>query len=356
MYWTSIQFIQKSRIRIILLIIFFLVVHSQSAEARRLSKAKDLATLMVSVSSFKEIAANDYATALLTLSKGQGMERLHGIDVTLWKAELAQLGWMYFFEGASVVYAENEGSFPIVGYYNPYTDIFLITVWQKEEEIFKVVDAELLMGDWVRTDDQEFDIIPPWLRGTVHRPESLGMTVGQSLLSFEDIFSQATAQSWRAELAVLHDQDVLNFINYPGVTIRMNSQLLNVLNFIKPDDQEEDLKTCKNRTLEVMELASSGGLNLLWGFADDTLPQTTKNLQTYPGEWFTSLKMAYALSSREGCLVFFTHPQQTSKSLSLFFKKTDKSLNIKRFDLIDYQFFYKGIKSSSQQGWQGGRR
>jgi len=327
--------------------------YTQSAQADQLIIAKDLATLMVSVSSFKKIATTDYASALLTLSKGRGMEQLHTIDITLWDAQQAQLGWMFFFEGAIAIYAENEGKFPIVGFYNPYTDIFLITVWEKEKEIYKVVDAELLMGDWVRKDDQDFDISPAWLRGIKHRQEALGLSVAQSLLSFEKIFAGVTGQHWRTKLTILHEHDILDFINYPGATIRMNKQLLNILHFITPNS-EENLKQCKKRTTAVMDLASQESLNFIWDFADATPSQTIKNINSYPGEWFFSLKVANILNNSEGCLVFFTHPQQTSKSLSLFFKRTDKFLHIKRLDLIDYQYFYDEFKSNSRIGWQGG--
>ena len=326
---------------------------SKSAEA----EIKDKALLISSVAAFKETARTDYAKALLAFSKGRGMERLHEIDKSLWEASQAQLGWMLFFNGAVVAYAGIDEKSPIAGLYNPYSDTFLITVWARDKNSYKVVDAEMLMGDWIRSDNKDLDIMPLWLRGTMHRPVTVGLSVAKTLLSFEKVFAASTSKNWRRKLAMLSEQDILDEINTPSMVIMMNSSLLNLLRFAYPEANEDLLKACKKRTLEVMKLTEENKLDVLFSVADETLPQTAQSLKTYPKEWFSSLKVVNARVGAEGCLVFLSPPQQTNRSLSLFFQGT-KSIYLrpKRIDLIDYQFFYNELKRDPTKGNMEGIR
>lgn len=318
---------------------------------------KEMALLITSVASFKETARTDYATALLAFSKERGMEQLHEIDKLLWEASQAQLGWMFFFNGAVVAYAGIEEKSPVIGFYNPYSDTFLITVWARDETTYKVVDAEMLMGDWIRSDNKDLDMMPLWLRGTMHRPVTVGLSVAKTLLSFEKVFAASTLKNWRRKLPILNDQDILDEINTPSIVIMMNSSLLNLLRFASPEADEDLLKACKLRTFEVMNLAGENNLDVLFSVADDTLPQTAQSLKTYPKEWFSSLKVVNARVGPEGCLVFLTPPQQTNRSLSLFFQGT-KSIYLrpKRIDIIDYQFFYNELKRDPTKGNMEGIR
>ncbi len=312
---------------------------------------EDMALLTSSVAAFKETARTDYAQALLAFSADQGMEQLHEIDKSLWEASQAQLGWRFFFNGAVIAYSGIDEKSPVVGLYNPYSDTFLITVWARDEADYKVVDAELLMGDWIRSDNQDLDILPLWLRGTMHRPVTVGLSVAKSLLSFEKVFSGSTLQNWRKKLSILNEQDLLDEINTPSTVIMMNNYLLNLLNFSAPDADAELLKACKARTLDVMKLAKSRKFDLLFSVADETLPHTAQSLRTYPEEWFSSLTVTNVSTGPEGCLVFVTPPQQTSRSLALFFQGS-KSIYLrpKRIDMIDYQFFYNEIKRDPTKG------
>lgn len=323
----------------------------QAAASSAEEDINNMALLVSSVAAFKETAQTDYAKALLAFSTERGMEQLHKIDQSLWEASQAQLGWTSFFDSTVVAYAGIEEKSPAVGLYNPYSDIFLLTVWKKSKDGYQIVDAEMLMGDWIRSDNTDLDIIPLWLRGTQHRPLTLGLSVAKTLLAFEKVFSASTLQNWRKKLPILNEQDLLDEINTPSITLMMNYHLLNLLHFSAPEEDEELLKTCGKRTLDVMKLATDNKLDVLLSVADGTLPQTAQNLKTYPGEWFASLKVANVRTGPEGCLVFLTHPQQTSRNLALFFQGA-KSIYLrpKRIDLIDYQHFYNELKQDPTKG------
>ena len=363
MYWHKIPRKPYRQLLLVFFAILLISTYIPSAQAGKLhstsrvanAEINEMALLVTSVASFKETARNDYAKALFAFSKDRGMEQLHEIDKSLWEASQSQLGWTVFFNGAVVVYAGAEEKSPVVGLYNPYSDTFLITVWGRDAETFKIVDAEMLMGDWIRSDNAALDITPLWLRGTAHRPVTVGLSVAKTLLSFEKVFSSATLKNWRSKLPILNEQDLLAAINVPSVAIMMNDYLLNLLHFASPGIDKELLKTCKVRTLDVMKLAGNNNLDVLLSVANETLPQTAQHLKTYPGEWFSSLKVVNAMVGKEGCLVFLTPPQQTNRSITLFFKGT-KSIYLrpKRIDMIDYQFFYNELKDNPTKGYLEG--
>jgi len=363
MHWQKLPLSRRRYFLIVLLVVLTIGSYSPPARANQLRSAsnsvadltetelKDRVLLMISVASFKETARTDYAKALLAFSREKGMEQLHNIDQSVWEAPQAQLGWMAFFDSAIVAYAGIDEKSPIVGFYNPYSDTFLITAWAKAEDVYQVVDAEILMGDWIRRDDKDLDLVPFWLRGNQHRPVALGLSVAKTLLSFEKIFSESTLKKWRKTLPILNEQDLLDEVNTPGITLMLNEHLLNLLNFSAPEERDEFIKTCGSRATDVMNLAAENNFDVLLSVADETLPQTAKNIRTYPGEWFSSLKVTNVRTGPEGCLVLLAHPEQTNRNLALFFQGA-KSIYLrpKRIDLIDYQFFYNELKQDPTKG------
>ncbi|WP_321367703.1 hypothetical protein [uncultured Desulfuromusa sp.] len=356
MYWQERSFNSRRQLLTIFFIIVILAAQRLPVQANQRAdltgdELNNSVLLMTSVASFKETARADYAQALLTFSKERGMAQLHKIDQLIWEAPQAQLGWMSFFNSAIVAYAGIEEKSPVVGFYNPYSDVLLITAWAKDQDIYQIVDAEILMGDWIRRDNKDLDLIPLWLRGSQHRPVTLGLSVAKTLLSFEEIFSAATLTNWRQKLLILNDEDLLDDVNTPSIILMMNEHLLTLLDFSAPEEEDEFTKTCKKRASDVIKLAADNKFDTLLSVADETLPQTARHIRTYPEEWFSSLSVANVRTGPEGCLVFLSHPQQTSRNLALFFQGA-KSIYLrpKRIDLIDYQFFYNELKQDPTKG------
>ena len=132
---------------IMISIVFFITQSSAESNNKNLSKKKFkskiefLTSLSVSASYFKQTAVTDYAKAIINMSTEQGMEKLHHIDTAIWKATQSQIGWALFFNSAVKMYAGGNVKTPIIGYYNPYNDICLVTTWSEDEGIYKLADA-----------------------------------------------------------------------------------------------------------------------------------------------------------------------------------------------------------------------
>jgi len=316
---------------------------------------KEMIPLMVASTQFKDIATKDYASALLTLSKDKGMEKLHIIDTTMWDVKLYQLGWKLFFDSAVRIYNKELNKYPLVAYYNPFSDTYLITVWEQDKEGYKIVDAEMLMGDFVRGTSKEIDGTPFWLRGKNKRTVNLGVGTALSTLAFEEVFEKATVKNWRTKLKILQNSEVLSKFNYPNISTSLNSHLLNVISFSSPKDDNPKLQECHHMTLKTVDAVKNGTIDkLLRTTANDTPQDTADILKNIPVEWIDDYTVASALSDSNECLVFLTHVQQSLGSISFALKrKNNDQLLLKRIDLIEYQQFYNMVQKMQDKKSKG---
>ena len=324
---------------------------SESKDKNRQVNVKDMIPLMVAATEFKELATDDYASALLTLSKAKGMEKLHNIDITMWDVKLCQVGWNLFFNSSVRIYNKELHKYPLVAYYNPFSDTYLITVWEKDKEGYKIVDAEMLMGDFVRMAGKKMEGTPLWLRGKSKRTVNLGISTAVSTLTFEEVFSKASVKNWRSKLKILRDADVLKTFNYPNIATSLNSHLLNVIHFSTTKDHNTQLQECHKITLETVGAVKDGTIStLLKNTAGGTPQDTIDVLNNTSSTWIDDYTLASALNIKDECLVFLTNTKQSRGSLALSLKRNNADqLLLNRIDLIDYQQFYKMVEKMQDE-------
>jgi hypothetical protein len=316
-----------------------------------------LTSLTVSVTRFKEIARTDFDKALMMFGSEEARHRLWAIDQLLWEPEQSEVAWLFFFSSAVHVVSGQTGRFPLVGFYNPFSDIFLITVWTPAQwGGHTMVDVEMLMGDWVRDDNDRLDPAPLWLRSAMHRPAALGVSVAESLLAFERVFATATPDNWRRQLAILRNEPALSGINYPGVALMLTNHLLTLSMFIDPGTQIKVFSACRQRTIETVAQAVEGKIATLLAGAENTLPATRQSLTDANPQWFKGLKVAGVVTDSEGCLVFLSPVEVITGSLALFFSHLQDRCTLQRIDYIDYQNFYNQFKFATHASGQGGGR
>ncbi|EAT14973.1 hypothetical protein HTZ97_15605 [Desulfuromonas acetoxidans] len=302
-------------------------------------QAKEMTSLMMAASRFKTLAQQDFPLAIMTFAATRGLAELHEIDQTLWSPEQSVPGWELFLNGAIQLHVLQTSDRPVVGFYNPFDDTVLLTVWQSRDDLFQIVGAELVMGDWLRTNSSGFDLVPQWLRQKAFLPTMLGMEVATTTCAFEAVFSKKRT-SWRSALPILKPESDKS-LNYHSVTLMLNDHLLNVLQFRVPAPDNLTLKTCHKLTLELLTVATAGQLGRLLPYVNLTLPNTVKRLEVLPPEWFRGLRTSYYVEGASGCQVFLTSAEQGGACLVLSFSGHDDRLRLRRVDLVDYQFFYQ---------------
>jgi len=310
---------------------------------------------MVAADRFKRTARVDFEKSLLMFTRDQGREKMWALNEGWGPYALSQWTWMHFLGAAVQVMGGRQGDFGLVGYYNPYCDAFLITAWDQRSGLPQIVDAEMLMGDWVRNDNDILDPTPLWLREVIHRPLALGLSVAESLISFERVFDGATPSDWRTKLPILRNEEVLHNFNYPGLALMLNQHLIGINALLDADAKDPALVACRQLAARVFEEAAGGRIATSLSTATDTLPDTTTTLLGTPPDWFKELKVAAVRTGTDGVLLFFSPAGRTTASLSLYFSGTPERYTLRRVDLVDYQTFYNRLKYHQYETAKGGR-
>ena len=304
---------------------------------------KRIKSLLASSKKFQDIATKNYAEALLLLSKDIGKLQLFTIDKALWDKNTSQYGWMVFFSSAIRIYNKDPLGLPIVGYYNPYSDTLLITVWGEDKKNYKIVDAEIIMGNMLHKKGDLPSHIPLWLQNKRNYKVSLGLEIAQTIVSFEDTFSSSTYSSWRNKLQILYAKDRVLKFNYVGVSLMLNRHLLDILNYINPKKDDIKLIKLKKFISKIIELLSTGKIDKILTDYREITPESIKVIKSISPKWFKALKISAFLPTSDRYLIFFSSSLQTDYSLCFSAKYINDRIQIE-IDLLGFQYFYDEFK------------
>jgi len=319
---------------------------AQSPAPTPLSQAElvRLTALLTAVSRFKELSLGNYERALLMFATDPAIAKFKQLNEAVWTDTPARVGWSYFMSSSVHAVGSTERKQPLVAFYNPWSDVFLITEWRFDQDMPRLVDAEMLMGDWLRGGD-ELNPIPHWLRTDLFKPAALGASVAESIQQFEARFSGNARARWREHMAVLHTPELLVDVNYPAVALMLLTNLQSVHDFRSTKPKANPLKaSCRRLATEVVRSGAKGRLDGLHTGASDTLAQTWTVLKGLDASWFRTLEAVAVLSGSDGCMVFLSPVFDTSGSLSLFFKGSKGELKLQRIDVIDYTGYYRSLQ------------
>lgn len=303
-----------------------------------------LTTLLVAANRFKQISLGDYEKALVMFATEDAIAKFREFNKHIWVETSPKMGWSYFMSSSVHAVGGAGRQQPLVAFYNPWSDVFLITEWQIDQAVPRLVDAEMLMGDWLREGNQ-LSPVPHWLRTDIFKPAALGASVAQSIQLFEQRFqSTGTASSWRKRLPVLENTQLLTELNYPAVALMLLGNLQNINEFrtLKKETNPR-MAACRGLAIEVVRSGARGQLKETRKTADETLASTWSVLESLNRQWFEELEAVAVINGKDGCLVFLSPVFDTSGSLSLLFKGSKATLRLKRIDVIDYSGFYRSI-------------
>ena len=282
--------------------------------------------LLTVVQRFKDIMLVNPEEALTLYADQEAKRKFSSFNDHVWLATTPQIGWSFFMSVAVHAVGNAKSQQPLVAFYNPISDIFLITAWRMDKELPRMVDAEVLMGDWVRAGSPTLSLIPFWLRKDMFKPAALGSSVAEAITAFERIFPAASDTYWRKKLRVLENRQLLVDVNYPAVAIMLLNSLAIIDKFRTAEQSDNPrLASCRNMTISTVRLAVQGHINKLLVSADETLPETRAILKNLKPGWFRTLEAVAVFTGNDGCLVFLNQVYDASGSLSLFFSgKGDK--------------------------------
>lgn len=318
-------------------------VSSEDATGSRLDQADQARAqrLLQTVAEFRQGFLGDYRNALEQYATPEAIKKIEELDKHIWVESTPKIGWSYFVTVSPNVFGGIKGGQPIVAFYNPWADVFLLTVWEIRNGTYRMVDAEVLMGDWLR-DKKIPDPMPHWLRGRLFRPTELGLSVATSIQNFEKKFSGDAITDWRKRLTVLSNEEVLRGVNYPLAAMALLNNLRVIDEFRHSTEGENPRVTsARNCTLAFLKRAASGRIDQLIKTARETIPDQKELLAKISADWFKHLAAVGILVSDKATLVFLSPIYSPGGCLSLLFKGKPESQKLARIDFVYYQGIYQ---------------
>ena len=130
--------------------------------------------------------------------------QLADLGPQLWGDD-SDAGWSYFFSLALFDIASPTSDAPVVGFFHPWCDVWLLTEWQIDAGA-RIIDVEVVTGEWMRQKGQPpFDLRPDWLRRDGFRVEQLARATVENIQVFDRIMLDKTP--WRKTLRLADDPD-----------------------------------------------------------------------------------------------------------------------------------------------------
>lgn len=320
------------------------------------ASARKVDTLFQTVLSFQAAAITDYTEALKRFAEPEARDRFVEMSRTVWQDLDDGLGWSLFFILSPLSIAGAESETPMIAFYQPWADVYLITQWRKQSDNFKLHDADVISGVLFRIGSEHSkSSLPLWLQVTYFRPVSLALALVSSVSEFEDRFNSALTGPWRSRVPSLENPEMTNLIRLDA-GVSLMEHLLHMMAWSVPrTDEDARIPLLRKKTAEFLNLAKDHKLDSFFRTGgQETLPEV-KNILTSPeiGR-IGSCRVSFALPGKDGAMVFLVPPDRPDFTISLMFRGNNQPV-ITRVDYIPYKEAYLMITGAfaSESGKDG---
>jgi hypothetical protein len=325
------------------------------------AEARTAEVLLAVVQAFRQTGKSDMSLAVKRHTLPSGARAFARIDKTAWRGLDPRVGWSHFMLVSVVTLIPggedrgDAGTAPLVAFYNPWSDVFLVTQWQFAKGGPRIADAEILLGDWVRRRGEgPIRSVPLWLRGGKALPAGPTIAAADSMLALEGAFEDWKGKDWRGHLGGFSDRDsVADNLVVAGEVMR-----LAIWNPVRAfaGDSDEALRGLREALAELLkELSEGGGERVLAG-ATETLPAMRALIAELPKESLLDLIPVAVFVSGTETRVFMVPKRSPDFVFHVLFRRDGGRLERRRVDLVSYQETYEWRRLGSPEIQTGGSR
>lgn len=321
-----------------------------NAATKENPNAKPISRIIETASNFRQWSLKDYSKALKTCATDEVIGKFQVLDGAIWPDTNPKLGWSFFLNVSVVTVGCSKSDQPLIAFYNPWSDVFLVTVWEIQDGKPRMVDAEVMLGTYIRTRGQfPKDPIPAWVKSPMYKPAILGVSVAKSVKAFEDLFPPTYAGRWREKVPELADPEILANLNYDGVGLMLLYSVTNIDAYRHPRAGENPrLASIREVAGRGLLLASEGKMESLLAKANETLPDIRKALAKLPASEFKTMSVSACVVGDDSALVFYVPTFNAGYCMSFLIKGTGKEAAIRRVDVVAYEGIYKHLSETGE--------
>jgi hypothetical protein len=295
------------------------------------------------VRSFRQAGLRDIRPALEQFATPQAAGKFAAFDQKIWDFANPVAGWSYLLNTSVIAFGNMEGENPVVAFYHPWSDVFLLTSWQVDADGPKIADAEMLMGDFVRNEGgPPLSASPLWVRAPMFKPLAVGVEAGESVRAFQRLFPGRIEGDWRKQIPNLDDPEVVGDVNYAGVSLLLAQNVSEIEEFCRPEaDEDPRLGALRSQTARLLASGKDGKLKSVLAGAKETLPVAQQAMLRIPPETFATYRPVSLLLGNDACIVFLAPTGSADYFMSCVFKGKDSRQKLARVDLVSYAVMYQ---------------
>jgi len=326
----------------------FHILPPHTKKSNRAKNAEDelasLHSFIQAVQEFREQNGADGKTGWLNYSDQDLLKSVNSLNRNIWPEEDIGSGWGYFFSLSMTSIGRINTRQPVVGFYHPWSDVWLITQWQKDPAPH-IISAEILLGEWLRNMGSEpFDLIPAWLRGKDFRTEQLAKSVAENIQKFDDIVHGEI--SWQKSLGISERNHLTTKLNYPAAS---NALLFSWIRTIDSSSAESDdpfLNSLVQAGMSVIEAGKHGEIGKPIALAPGTSKHTQQTLNNLDPDFFALMSPVYWTANDKTATLYMNPGSNSDFCLTL---RYIRSFARPRLDRVDLLYFPEIIKMYKRQ-------
>ena len=328
------------------------------AEAMDDSEEAALRRLWFGIVDFRNACVNDGVNGWKQFADPLVLQHVDEINQRVWQED-ADVGWSYFFSLALFDIGRPTTDNPVVGFYHPWSDVWLFTEWQVRPTA-TIVGIEVLCGEYVRQRgalafDARTDFRVDWLRREGFRVEQMSRAVVDNLREFQQV-AYAKA-SWREALQ-LNDRtfDSQEFNDWV-VSLRLSQAWLRAGETALGSEVFDDdnpmppvLGQLISSYGEFLDAGKAGNIGLFIDRAGDTHPATAETIRQLPRDAFDRFNPVYWLADEKSAQVYLVPDRNPDFCLALTYAHTTAGLRLDRVDLVHFPSMAKVLLKNGSKG------
>jgi len=278
-------------------------------------------------------AATKGMTGWETFASDEVLQAIQEINTAVWEGIDPDDGWKYVFSLSSIIINKLESGDPVVGFYHPWSDTWIITGWVLKSDPL-ITSVELLTGDWLRKKGTPpFDFPPNWILKKTFPAESLARSFAENLALFEKIVY--SPEGWRVAIQADTNQELLLNYNYPAYMANLLSAWTIAMDFHDQESKSPGLPELRIAVQEFLSAGTKGQLQEALDNSKGTTDTAKRQLASIPPEDFEAFTTIYWMADSKYSAAFLSFAGNSEQLLSLFFVNGWSGVTLDRVDLFD---------------------
>ncbi len=307
-----------------------------------LKAAADLKLLWTSVIEFRNACTMQGSSAFRDYASATLAPRIDKLGQQAWGKQV-DLGWSYFFSRALFSLGRPTAQKPVVGFYHPWSDVWILTEWQVAGGKARIIDLELMTGEWLRRrGEPPFDLRPEWLRRDGNRIEQLVRATTDNMRDFEAATTVATP--WKQTLKLADRDAELTDLDHAAAAMQLIDSLARVFELDSPQPKEPVVKAMQQQIAEFRTRGANGQIGELLARANLTEPDMAGIIRGIRPVDFPEFQPQYWMADKTQALVFLVPDKNPDFFLALTFSREADDLRLTRMDLFHFPTMFEVLK------------